>query len=190
MGVKELAEALNVTTNGIRGHLFSLERDGLVRQKGVEQSGGQPAHIFELAGDAELFFPKAYGVLLSHMLTEIRSTMDETAFTALLAGTAKRLARNWHKAEGNRIERLESGIDVLNEIGGLAEVSKEEGTYFIQGYSCPLSDATKKHPEVCYLAQLLLEDLTELKFDRCCTYGDKPKCRFELLEPELKNISA
>lgn len=181
MGVKELSKELGMTPNGIRPHLASLERDRLVRQIGVQLSGGQPAHIFELTAEAELFFPKAYGTLLSHMLTEIRSTLDEEAFTKLLASTALRLARNWPKANGDKLNKVQTGIDVLNELGGLAELSKEDSGYFIQGYSCPLSEATKHHPEVCYLAQLLLEDLTDLTFKRCCSYGEKPACRFQVL---------
>lgn len=180
MGVKDLAAALGVTPNGIRPHLASLERDNLVRQVGVKLSGGQPAHIFELTTDAELFFPKAYGVLLANMLTEVRSTLDESAFNQLLSATALRLARNWPKATGDRNSKIEAGVSVLNEIGGLAEFSKEEDGDFIQGYSCPLSEATKTHPEVCYLAQILLEDLTDLKFERCCSYGEKPRCRFQV----------
>lgn len=182
MGVKELSKALEMTPNGIRPHLASLERDGLVRQVGVQLSGGQPAHIFELTTDAEHFFPKAYGVLLAHMLTEIRTQLDEQSFRQLLTSTALRLARNWPKATGDRLHKIQAGVDVLNELGGLAELSKEDEGDFIQGYSCPLSEATKTHPEVCYLAQLLLEDLTDLKFDRCCSYGEKPKCRFEVLQ--------
>lgn len=181
MGVKDLAAELSVTPNGIRPHLASLERDNLVRQIGVKLSGGQPAHIFELTAEAENFFPKAYGVLLAHMLTEVRSTLDDTAFNQLLASTALRLARNWPKATGDRLNKIETGASVLNELGGLAELSQEEGGDFIQGYSCPLSEATKTHPETCYLAQILLEDLTDLKFERCCTYGEKPKCRFQVL---------
>ena len=180
MGVKDLAAALKVTPNGIRPHLASLERDNLVRQIGVKLSGGQPAHIFELTSDAELFFPKAYGVLLANMLTEVRSTLDEEAFNQLLSSTALRLARNWPKANGDRNSKIEAGVNVLNEIGGLAEFSKEETGDFIQGYNCPLSEATKHHPEVCYLAQILLEDLTDLKFERCCSYGENPKCRFQV----------
>ncbi|WP_255552103.1 metalloregulator ArsR/SmtB family transcription factor [Roseivirga sp. E12] len=181
MGVKELSSELGMTPNGIRPHLASLERDNLVRQVGVKLSGGQPAHIFELTGEAELFFPKAYGVLLSHMLTEIRSSLDDSDFHKLLTSTALRLARNWPKATGNKVNQIQTGVDVLNELGGLAEISEEDNKYFIQGYSCPLSEATKTHPEICFLAQMLLEDLTDLKFERCCTYGEKPKCRFQAL---------
>lgn len=181
MGVKSLSEVLGVTPNGIRPHLGSLERDGLVRQKGVQLSGGQPAHIFELTPAAEQFFPKAYGTLLSHMLTEMREALDDDTFTKLLASTALRLARNWPQATGDRLQKVQAGIDVLNDLGGLAELSQEEEGDFIQGYSCPITEATKTHPETCYLAQVLLEDLTGLKFERCCSYGDKPKCRFKTL---------
>lgn len=180
-----MAEKLEVTDNAVRPHLVMLERDGLVRQMGIKQSGGKPSHIFELTQEAEQLFTKSYGLLLSYFLSESRAALDDEAFQKLLGATARRLARRWPPASGNKLSKIEAGVAVLNDLGGLAEVSKEMESYFIQGYSCPLAEVTKDHPEVCYLAQVLLEELTGLTFERCCSYGDKPKCRFQVME---KNI--
>lgn len=180
-GVKELSVGLGVSENAIRPHLSFLERDGLVRQKGVKQSGGKPAHIFELTDEAEQLFPKAYSALLSHIFAELRVTHNDKALNDLLKATAKRLAREWPKATGDTLNKIKSGVNILNELGGLAEISRENEKCFINGYSCPLGSVTKEHPEVCYLAEMLLEDLTGLKLKRCCSYDDKPKCRFQVM---------
>ena len=46
--VDELARELDLTNNGVRAHLATLERDGIVRQSGVvrrESGGGKPAYL-------------------------------------------------------------------------------------------------------------------------------------------------
>src|SRR5260370_27669283 len=66
--VDELAQALNLTDNAVRAHLATLERDGVVHQRGVRRGSGKPASIYELAPEAEQLFPKAYGPVLEHVL--------------------------------------------------------------------------------------------------------------------------
>ena len=66
--VDELALALGLTDNAVRSHLTSLERDGLVAQSGVRKSERKPANVYELTGEAELLFPKAYGRVLDDLL--------------------------------------------------------------------------------------------------------------------------
>ena len=61
--VEELARELGLTNNGVRAHLATLERDGIVRRSGVvrrESGGGKPAYLYELTPEAEDLFPKAY----------------------------------------------------------------------------------------------------------------------------------
>lgn len=180
LGVRALAEELGVTDNAVRPHLSILERDGLIRQQGVKLSGGQPSHIFELTSAAEDLFPKAYGMLLKYILSEFHLTHDDQELHKLLVATGKKLAKNWPVAKGEVYERIEAGVNTLNEIGGLAEYYELDGKKYIKGYSCPLADATGEFPQVCDMALVLLEELTGLHLEKCCSYDDKPKCCFQV----------
>ena len=66
--VEELAQALGLTDNGVRAHLATLERDGLVRQGAPRRGGGKPASTYGLTTDAERLFPQAYGQVLRGLL--------------------------------------------------------------------------------------------------------------------------
>ena len=69
--VDELARELDLTNNGVRAHLATLERDGIVRQSGVvkrESGGGKPAYLYELTPEAEDLFLKAYEPVLYRLL--------------------------------------------------------------------------------------------------------------------------
>ena len=57
--VTELASALGLTSNAIRAHLATLERDGLVRTSGMRRGTRKPAATYDLAPKAEQLFPKA-----------------------------------------------------------------------------------------------------------------------------------
>src|SRR3954469_11448670 len=56
--VEELAQGVGLTDNGVRAHLATLERDGIVWQRGTVSSsgGGKPAYVYELTSEAEALF--------------------------------------------------------------------------------------------------------------------------------------
>ena len=66
--VDELAQALDLTDNAVRTHLTTLERDGIVQQRGERRSTSKPAHVYDLTPAAEQLFPKAYGPVLQRLL--------------------------------------------------------------------------------------------------------------------------
>lgn len=66
--VTDLAEKLGLTDNAVRARLLSLERDGLVRQSGVQRGSRKPHFAYELTSEAERLFPKAYDALLNRRI--------------------------------------------------------------------------------------------------------------------------
>ena len=56
--VDELAQALDLTDNAVRAHLATLERDGLVQQRGVRRGSGKPASVYDLTVEADQLFQK------------------------------------------------------------------------------------------------------------------------------------
>ena len=67
--VDDLALAVGLTDNAVRAHLATLERDGLVQQRGVRRGEGKPASLYELTAEAERLFPKAHAPVLSQLLS-------------------------------------------------------------------------------------------------------------------------
>jgi predicted ArsR family transcriptional regulator len=176
--VEELAEALGLTDNAIRAHLVVLERDGLVQQRGQRRSSSKPASTYDLAQAAENLFPKAYGQVLDQLLKVLHEQMTPDSVAAVMRTTGRRLAAQWHIPSGDLRVRLEAAVAILNELGGLAELEQENGTYTIRGYSCPLATAALGHPEACCLASSLLTELIGLPVQEQCEHGEKVSCRF------------
>lgn len=182
--VEELARELDLTDNGVRAHLATLERDGLVRQRGsVRRSGGKPAYVYELTPEAEELFPKAYGLVLRRLLDVMVERLGPEETEALLRAVGRRMAdeRTVPPVDDVRA-RLEAVVAVLDELGGMAELEERGDTVLvIRGYSCPLAAAVPDHPEVCRLAESLLTELVGVPVHEHCDRGERPRCCFEVV---------
>jgi predicted ArsR family transcriptional regulator len=178
--VEELAQILNLTDNAVRAHLATLERDGFIRQSGVRRGSGKPAYIYELSPDAEQLFPKAYGSILRQLLEVLREEMTTNEVEALMRRTGLRLAEQQHIPSGDLKSRLQMAVNVLNELGGLAELEQRNGAFYIQGYSCLLAVVVPGHPEACRLTGSLLTELVGQPVNECCDVNEPARCCFSM----------
>ena len=176
--VEELAQALDLTDNAVRAQLAALERDGLVQQGGRRRSSSKPASLYTLTPTAEELFSKAYGPVLRQLLDELNERMTAEEVEEVLRSSGRRLAAQWPIPRGDLHTRLEAAVSVLNALGGLAELEQHNGTYTIQGYSCPLAAVVPGHPEVCRLAGSLLMELAGAPVQECCNRSETAQCRF------------
>jgi predicted ArsR family transcriptional regulator len=176
--VEELAQALDLTDNAVRAHLATLERDGLLRQQGARRGAGKPAFVYELTPETEQLFPKAYGSVLRELLHVLKEHLPPDEVETLLRTVGRRIAGQWNMLPGDLRTRLEAAVDVLDELGGMAELELRDDTYSIRGYSCPLATVVPGHPEVCRLAESLLTELVGVPVHEQCEYGEMPHCRF------------
>jgi predicted ArsR family transcriptional regulator len=181
--VEDLARALDLTNNGVRAHLAVLERDGIVRQRGsVRRSsgGGKPAYVFELTEEAEELFPKAYAAVLGWLVDVLAERLGSEESEALLRSVGRRLAEEHSTRADGAHARLESAVEVLNELGGLVELEEHDGGFVIRGYSCPLAGVTPEHPEVCRMAETLIAELAGVPVHERCDRVERPRCCFEV----------
>ena len=181
--VDELAEAVGLTDNGVRVHLATLERDGIVRQRGTVSrggGGGKPAYVYVLTAEAEALFPKAYSPVLRQLLDVMVEHLGPEETEALLRAVGRRIADERTMPTDNVHERLEAAAAVLNELGGLAELEEDDGASVIRGYSCPLTAVVPGHPEVCQLAEALLTELVGITINEHCDRSENPRCCFEV----------
>ena len=181
--VEELARARGLTDNGVRAHLAVLERDGIVRQRGSVRrgsGGGKPAYVYELTPEAEDLFPKAYEPTLRRLLDVLAERLGPEESEALMRAVGRGLAEGKTASAGGTRARVQAAVDVLNELGGLAEIEEGDGTLIIRGYSCPLAAVTPDHPEACRMAETLVTRVAGVPVYERCDRGERPRCRFEV----------
>ena len=184
--VIELAEALGLTDNAVRAHLLSLERDGLIRQSGVQRGARKPHYAYELTPEAERLFPKAYDALLNLLITTLKGRLPPSAVEDVLREVGRSLAVRHASGESSAdLEaRLQNALQVLKAIGGTPVVEREGGKLIIRSGGCPLAAAVVEHPEVCELAESLVAELVGVPVRESCDRSESPKCCFEILKAE------
>ena len=184
--VNELAEELELTDNAVRAHLLSLERDGLIKQSGIQRGTRKPHFAYQLTEEAEQLFPKAYDALLNQLIAVLKGRLTPSALEEILREVGRSLAGAQPANRNNDdIEsRIDRGLVALEAIGGAARVEKENEKFVICSESCPLATAVADHPEVCRLAETLLSEVIGLQVREQCDRNGTPRCRFEIIESE------
>ena len=181
--VNELAEELELTDNAVRAHLLSLERDGLIKQSGIQRGTRKPHYSYELTAEADNLFPKAYDALLNQLITVLKGRLAPATLEQVLRDVGRSLAgaQVGSRKNGNLESRVGRGLTALEAIGGAARIEKEKGKFFIRSESCPLAAAVAEHPEVCQLAETLLSEIIGTEVGERCDRDGSPRCRFEVI---------
>ena len=180
--VNELAAELRLTDNAVRAHLASLERDRLVAQSGMKPGIRKPHVTYALGTEAEQLFPKAYGRLVSLLMTIFSRQVKRRNLRAGMRAAGRTIAQEHLRAlKGKtRQQRIDAALEILKELGGAATFHEEDGKHFIYGNGCPIAAATANHPEACLLTESLLTEVIGSPVKEHCIRGPAPFCRFEV----------
>lgn len=182
--VGELAQTLGLTDNAVRAHLLTLERDGLVRQCGLQKGTRKPHFAYELTPEAESLFPKAYDTLLRHVIRVLRTLLSPKAFEDALRSVGRSLAGQQRpaKSSADLETRAKSGLKAIEALGGAARIERVDGKLYIRSNSCPLASVVAEHPEACQVVESQLLEITGARVREQCSRSDTPRCRFELTD--------
>jgi predicted ArsR family transcriptional regulator len=178
--VNDLARALGVTDNAVRANLERLERDGLVHQAGSRPSFRKPESLYDITPEAERLFAKAYAPALATLLAVMEAELDEEQLDARLREAGRRLAAPHLPALAGLPlrERAERALQILEALGGLAELQDQDGRLSVRGFGCPFSQVVPDHPKLCLVAQVLVSELLGRDVREQCQRGERPKCCF------------
>jgi predicted ArsR family transcriptional regulator len=185
--VDELAVKLSLTDNAVRAHLATLERDGLVRQSGLRRGPRKPHFTYVLSDEADKLFPKAYDALLNQLIAVLKTRLSPTEIESTLREVGRAMAATAPAGNSATLEnRVRTALKVLEAIGGSAEVVKDGDKFVIEANGCPLAAAVTVHPEVCRLAESLIQEIVKTPVHEQCDRIGRPKCRFEISHKEAQ----
>ena len=178
--VNDLSRALGLTDNAVRASLARLERDGFVRQAGSRASVRKPESVYDITPEAERLFAKAYAPALATVLSVMEEGLDEKKLDLQLREAGRRLAAPHlpSLARLNPKQRVHKTLQILENLGGLAELGDRDGQLYVRGFGCPFSQVVKEHPKLCLVAQVLVGELLGREVREQCERGDRPKCSF------------
>ena len=179
--VNDLAEKLILTDNAVRAHLLSLERDGLVRQKGLIKGFRKPHYIYGLSENARELFPRPYGLLFNKLLSSLRSTLSPSVLIDRIREVGSGIG-NENKIENDAglDQKIERALDAIESLGGSATHVSSNGKRVISSESCPFAEAVTEHPEVCKITESMIAEILDVPVTENCDRNGSPKCRFQI----------
>ena len=143
--VSEIAEFLQVTTEGARFHVLKLEKEGLVGSRSVAEGRGRPKQIWFLTDKGNDRFPDTHATLSANLIQMMRETLGEDAVDKVIDRHQQTLMSRY-AAEIDPESDLEQKIGKLAEIrsreGYMADYTREEGHYLFMENHCPICSAT------------------------------------------------
>jgi len=181
--VQEIATELGLTGNAVRAQLVAMQRDGLVRQAGMQRGATRPSSLFELTAELRTLLSGAYVPLLRQLLEVVAVEESAERFDALMRrageGLAETLIAQMPDAPLER--RVAAASEILNrELGALTDVDRSGERLVIRGHGCPLAALTDKHPSACHAIEGLLGQLLGTRVHECCDRSAQPRCCFEV----------
>jgi predicted ArsR family transcriptional regulator len=178
--VNELAAALGLTDNAIRASLLTLERDRLVEQSGSVKGFRKPHYAYRLTSEARKLFPRSYDSLFNVLVTELKQRLSPASVIAALRSAGQRIGGQQDLAGRSLDERIDQTVAKLEELGGAPRVIRDGERVVIKSESCPFAESVSEHPEVCQVAEAMLEEMLAEPVTEVCERNGTQKCCFEI----------
>ncbi|OQA47166.1 MAG: Helix-turn-helix domain protein [Chloroflexi bacterium ADurb.Bin325] len=161
--VAELAEQLGMAAVSVRHHLDILASEGLVELNGLRRRGGagRPSQMYALTEDAYRLFPQRHDILTDHLLAELKAALPEAVVHEVLQRVAQRTVQEAPaQTEDQTVEeRLAQVTDFLSSQGYEARWVARNDHYELHACNCPYAGVSGRHPEICLMDQVILQQL-------------------------------
>ena len=183
MPIEYLSKELKITSMGIRQHLLSLERKGLIDYVTKKQGIGRPAFLYRLTDKADDLFPKAYHSFIIDTLKDIEKNEGRDKVDELFKWRRMRLLKDTKDilSEKNNIDEKVYGLkDMLESKGYFVELDESEDSFTLKEFNCPIFQVASEFKEACkhelqFYKEVLGRDVKRLECmsdgNVSCTYS-------------------
>lgn len=183
MGVKDLANAMEVTPTAIRQRLIRLQSKGMIQREAIRKGRGRPKHRYWLTEKGVQATESNFNDLAMALWAEIRRGDNVEVHQETLRRIARTLAAGCaRKIQGSTpIERIQSLARLLEErkVPVSVEVKGKGGVLTTHGCPYPSLSATDK--EICDVERMMFSELLgqNVELTKCRLAGDAD-CQFHV----------
>jgi predicted ArsR family transcriptional regulator len=165
LSIEELSKIINITPMGIRQHLLSLEKKGVVTYISKKHGIGRPGFVYMLTKSADELFPKSYDKFAIEILNNIKNHEGPKKLDTIFR-TNKDKQLNTLKDALAGMETFDDTVNGLKNMleseGYIVELTKSNSDYHLKQYNCPINKIAAEFKEICkYELQLYRELLGE-----------------------------
>lgn len=151
--VKELAEALAISSMGIRQNLISLEGARWIRHYQEQRGLGRPQFVYTLTeqGD-EQHFPRTYAPEMIGLLKAIQDLEGAAGLDRIFEQRIEQLAKEYRAriSSEDLEERVKGLASIRTEEGFMAEWEKEnENSFVLREHNCAIYQVASNCEQAC-----------------------------------------
>lgn len=191
LAIDDLSRELRITSMGIRQHLLSLERRGLIEYITKRQGIGRPAFLYNLTEKADRLFPKEYDKFILNLFRDIEKHEGQEKIEEILRWRKDRIIKETKEllAEKKSIHDKFHGLkDILEADGYFAELSESNSHLTLKLFNCPIFKLASEYRQICRHDLQMLRELIgkELTREECIGDGG-PSCTYTISLSPAKN---
>jgi predicted ArsR family transcriptional regulator len=184
MTIEDLSKKVSITPMGIRQHLLSLEKKGLVNYTAKKHGIGRPGFVYMLTESADDLFPKAYDRFAIDILKEVKKHEGQEKISKIFSSHRDKILKQRKEALSglSGLDEIMQGLrSLLVSEGCLADLEKEGDRYILKTYNCPIRKVATAFNEVCMEELQLLRELLQRNviMEQCMGQGS-PSCIFSI----------
>lgn len=179
MTIDELSRQINITPMGVRQHLLSLEKKGVVSYIARRQGIGRPGFIYMLTEAAQDFFPNTYDNFSLEMLLDIQKHDGQRKIEQIFSWRKDRMLKMYRHTLAGR-EGIDDKLNGLKQIlesqGHYIELSRNNGHYHLKNFHCPIGKIAAEFKEACKHELQMYQELLGKNVTREHTICDNSIC--------------
>ena len=184
MTIEELSKKISITPMGIRQHLLSLEKRGIVTYAARKHGIGRPGFVYRLTDAADELFRKSYDHLALDLLRDVKKFEGQEKVNKMFGWRRERVLKQLKEvlADSAGIEETLDGLKgLLESEGRMPELTKEDDTYLLKTYNCPISKVANEFNEACMQELQLYRELLNrnVTMEQCMGQGSQ-SCVFSI----------
>jgi len=191
MSIDDLSGELQITSMGVRQHLLSLERRGLIDYMARRQGIGRPAFLYKLTEKAENFFPKAYDAFVINVFRDIEKHDGHAKIEEIFKWRKNRLLKDAREAVDDKPafrDKVYVLRDFLNSEGYFADLLDTDNQYLLKLFNCPIYKLAGEFKDACRYNLQLLRDLLGKEVNReSCMIQGETSCTYSIPKSLQKN---
>lgn len=188
VSAKILAQSLGMTTMGVRQHLQSLEREGLVDFEDVRAKVGRPTRHWSLTASGHSRFADSHNDLSITLIDSVQDVFGEQGVEKVIAQREARTLAQYQDALKD-CDNLEAKLQTLAYLreseGYMAELQQDGADYILIEHHCPICHAAKTCPALCrseiQLFQRLLGNAYRIEREEHIVSGQR-RCTYRIGE--------
>lgn len=177
MPIGDLSRELNITSMGIRQHLLSLERKGIINYVAKKRGIGRPAFLYRLTEKADDLFPNAYHKFILNMFEDIEKNEGRDKIDEIFSWRKNRIFKDTKEAlidKKSLQEKVHGLKDILESEGYFVELDEIENYYSLKQFNCPIYRVAIDFKEACRYELQIYKDILgkDVKRQQCISEGN------------------